>query len=365
MIFCDETQRVLHKYLLGTEVLMNELLTKSFSGSAKIRVSTDLGFPHDIIRIAGGFATGVYVSWSSNRPFVPIDTCVNVCSVSYFEITKDIRDFFTDDYMNLVKSRLSKGIYISNFHRGNHFIAYVKSQITGKLYLVLHSSANEFKDNFNGLYPVPGNWYFDRIKTYSNGRSYIRYIENKDAEMFYKMAEGLYKFNEIRHEFVGNEILQGLQDVVNIQHFHHYGMPSLNSVVMGSHILKNDMVAPILAIPGKNIYMVKFKRVKDESLLINKNEFLTPHGWGKRDKSVPQIFLNLTANEFSLDGETYEIKFGSSLRNHPNLVLRDFLRDSVCRKKCFFEYLNKIYDLEVVDEMKQIVSWNKDGIKIW
>lgn len=365
MIHYDETQKVLNQYLLNTEILMNELLSKYFSGTAQIRVTTDLGFPHDIIRIAGGFATGAYVSWTSKRPFIPVDTCVNVCSTSFFEINSDILDLFTENYLNSIKNRLSNSIYISNFHRGNHFISYIQSRITGKFYLLLHSSANEFKDNFNGLYPVQGNWFFDRIKTYSNSKSYIRYLDDYDAEMFYTLARGLYGFNEIRHEFIANVILDGLHNVSNVSHFHHYGMPSPTSVVMGSHILKNGEVAPVLTLPGKDIYMVKFNSAIDNSLLVNSNQFLTPHGWGKRHISTPQMLLDLAKNKFILDNESYDIKFGASLRAHQNLELRDFQNNQLDRKDNFFDHLRKMYDLEIVDEMKQLASWNKLGVKIW
>lgn len=365
MIPYDETQKVLEQYLINTEMILNELLSEYFSGFAKIRVTTDLGFPHDVVRIAGGFATGAYVNWVSERPFVPVDTCVNVCSTSFFEINVDILSMFTENYMNSVKSRLSNGIYLSNFHRGNHFISYVQSCITGKIFLVLHSSANEFKDNFNGLYPVQNNWYFDKIKTYSNGRTYIKYLDNKDAEMFCKLADGLYEFNEIRHEFIAQTILGGLHNVMGLQHFHHYGMPTSNSVVMGSHIVKDGDVAPVLTMPGENIYMVRFNSVKDKSLMINDNQFITPHGWGKRHKSSPRISLDLPRNKFILDDNEYDIKFGTSLRDHPNLELRSFEKQYLDGKDSFFSYLKKMYNFEIVDEMKQIASWNKKGVIVW
>lgn len=57
MVHYDETQKVLEQYLMSTEMLMNELLSEQFSGCAQIKFASDLGFPHDVIRIAGGFAT--------------------------------------------------------------------------------------------------------------------------------------------------------------------------------------------------------------------------------------------------------------------------------------------------------------------
>lgn len=365
LIYYDETQKTLEQYLLKTEELMNELLIKSFSGSAQIKATTDLGFPHDVIRIAGGFATGVYVSWEANRPFVPVDTCVNVCSVSFFELDEDISGLFTIEHLEFIKKCLSRGIYISNFHRGNHFVSYMRSIVTGKLYLLLHSSANEFKENYNGLYPVKGNWFFDNIKRYTNGCRYLNYLDNQDAEMFYKIASGLYEFNEIRHEFIARIILGSEKDILNVNHYHHYGMPTQNSVVMGAHVLQDQEIAPVLSMPGKNIYMLKFNSLRDDSLSINKVQFITPHGWGKKHKSIPQISLDADANSFSLDENTYNIEFGSSLRSHSNLELRNFCDEKSNQKDNFFDYLGKMYDFEIIDEMEQIISWNKEGVKVW
>lgn len=365
MIWYDSTQSVLMDYLSDTEQLMGKLLSKNFSGTARIKTVSDLGFPHDVIRIAGGFATGVFVDWTTNIPFVPVDTCVNVCSVSFFEIKDDIKHLFNDDYFNSVKRKLDNGIYISNFHRGNHFISYLNSVVDGKKYLLLHSSANEYKENFNGLYPVEGNWYFDRIKVFSDGQSYVRYIDGKDAEVFYSIAKGLYEFNEIRHEFIAHVILGEYQENVSPLHFHHYGMPTNTSIAMGCHLSTQDEISPILTLPGESLYMIKYSRVKDKSLMLSDKQFLTPHGWGKRHINTPKMALNLKDNMFTLDEQNYGIRFGTSLRSHPNLELRDFGATSLTRKENFFNYLSKLYEYEIVDEFEQIASWNKAGIKIW
>jgi hypothetical protein len=365
MLLYDSTQVVLSQYLNNTEQLMNKLLTKEFAGVATIRVASDLGFPHDVIRIAGGFATGAYVEWTSNIPFVPVDTCVNVCTASFFEVHEDISEVFNEENLTFVKNRLAQGIYISNFHRGNHFIAYLKSINTGKRYLLLHSSANEFKENFNGLYPIEGNWYFDKIKTFSDGHSYLRYLDGREAEVFCSVAEGLYRFNEIRHEFIAHVILADHNAVYYPCHYHHYGMPTNNSVAMGCHLIQNGEIAPVLSLPGENIYMVKFISTAESSLKISESQFLTPHGWGKRHTGTPKISLDLKNNRFSLDDENYEIRFGTSLRAHPNLELRDFETNSSTRKENFFSLLSSIYNYEVTDEFEQIASWNKAGVKRW
>lgn len=361
----DSTQAVLTDYLSNTERLMNKLLSKEFSGVARIKSVSDLGFPHDVIRIAGGFATGVFVDWTTNKPFIPVDTCVNVCSASFFEVKDDITHFFNDDYFDSIKGKLTDGIYISNFHRGNHFITYLNSVIDGKKYLLLHSSANEFKDNFNGLYPVERCWYFDRIKVFSDGKSYIRYLDGKDAEIFCLVAKSLYVFNEIRHEFIAHVILGDFQGDAAPLHFHHYGMPTNNSIAMGCHLSIQDENSPILTLPGENLYMLKYFRAKNESLMVNCRQFLTPHGWGKRHTNTPQIKLNLESNRFFLGSENYDIKFGTSLRTHPNLELRDFGTTSMSRKENFFNYLSELYEYEIINEFEQIASWNKMGVKFW
>lgn len=364
MIYYDNTQSELRNYLNCTESTFNKLLS-TMNGQAVIKTCTDLGFPHDVIRIAGGFATGAYVKWNSTEPIIPIDTCVNVCSCSFFEIDHDILNIFSDTtFMNL-NDKLKQGIYVNNFHRGNHFIAYLQSINSDKLYLLLHSSASEFKDNFNGLYPVKENWFYNDIQVFRSDNSYIRYIKGKKAELFYNIAKNLVHFNENRHEIIANTLLNNISKIINIFHFHHYYMPDENSVVMGSHILSPGQIAPILSIPGANIYMVQFKKAKDNELYIGDHKFLTPHGWGKRHKNIPNISLDIDSKTFSLDSIDYKIKFGESLRAHPSLELRDFKTKTKSRKNSFFDYLGTLYDYTLVDEMKQIASYNKAGVIKW
>lgn len=364
MIHYDSTQQELQKYLNRTEETFNKLLS-TYEGQASIKSSLDLGFPHDVIRIAGGFATGAYVEWNSSQPIIPVDTCVNVCSCSIFELDNDIIDIFNDATFTSINSKLQNGIYVSNFHRGNHFISYINSIITGKKYLLLHSSASEFKSNFNGLYPIKDNWFFDKIKIFTNGNSYIRYIKGKDAELFFKLAQNLIRFNENRHEFIANLFLKKVANVNNVVHHHHYFMPNENSVVMGNHIVASGQTVPILTIPGANIYMVKFLRATDALLYVDNNNFLAPHGWGKRHKQTPKINLNVNSSIFKLDDYEYNIEFGESLRSHPSLELRDFKTSDLNRKEGFLSYLNQIYEYELVDELSQIASYNKDGVVIW
>lgn len=61
MVCFDKTHVQLTKYLQNTETTFNKLLSP-YGGHATIKSTLDLGFPHDVIRIAGGFATGAYVN---------------------------------------------------------------------------------------------------------------------------------------------------------------------------------------------------------------------------------------------------------------------------------------------------------------
>lgn len=81
----DTTQKVLLPYLKETEILFNVALRKHDSqGFCRIYPSLDLGFPNNVQRLAGGFATGMLVTWNCGINIIPIDATVNVCTSSVF-----------------------------------------------------------------------------------------------------------------------------------------------------------------------------------------------------------------------------------------------------------------------------------------
>src|SRR5262249_26269092 len=158
----------------------------------------DLGMPNNVGRMHGGFFTGALYRWISRVPIVPIDATVNVCGVSVFRVTKPITsraDFDQRILRAIERSRSGKATYCWNFDSGNHFIIYGRVRESDLLpsadYLVLHSSAGEFKRQHNGLYPVAANWYSDSIKVViddeASGR-YLRYLEGTVAEKFFEKA---------------------------------------------------------------------------------------------------------------------------------------------------------------------------------
>lgn len=357
----DSTQICITKYLDETRRLFDEFLEECCGGgSSSFITSLDLGFPHDVIRIAGGFATGSYVKWNSKTPIIPIDTCVNDCAVSIFEVEGDVLPCFTDDKIYEFKNKIKNSIFKLNFHRGNHFMSVIQSKKNQKMYLLLHSSANEFKDNYNGLYPVEKNYFFEKTKRYTSQSRYLRYISGTDAELFWRIAKQLPEFNEARHEYLASVLIDGGAKIVNVQTYHHYLMPDPESVVMGGHVTKPGDELPLLTRPGENIFMLKYESLTDEDYRIQGSEqFITPHGLGKCDIIEPVLSLSSDMKKFSVDNVVYDIRFGESLRAHPNLMLRAFEPEKI------FGYLDKCYKYTIEDEFIQLLSWNKAGIKEW
>ena len=180
------------------------------------------------------------------------------------------------------------------------------------------------------------------------------------AELFWHIADQLPAYNEARLEFIASVLLNHNANIVNSFTSHHYCMPTYNSVTMGGHVTKKDMEFPLLTLPGKNIFLIKYFAAKEKDLLLpNKGEFLTPHGLGKQDVLQPTISIDTKLNTCILDGYLYSIKWGESLRAHPTLKLRAFDREKV------FSYMSLLYDFEITDEFVQLASINNMGPKIW
>lgn len=359
MIYIDSTQEKLYSMLETTENVMNHLLaTNTFSGNAKIVCNLDLGFPHDVIRIAGGFATGIYVYWNSKIPFVPIDICMNACTVSVYKLDQIKSEIITENKVDELLNKLNSSSYIANFHRGNHFISYVESVIDGSRYIIVHSSAAEFETLYNGLYPVENNYFFDKIKIFYYDKQYIRYLDGQAAELFQKMAANLYAFNENRHDFIISLLVGQDAKIHNSKHYHHYGMPSSNEAIIGCHLIEAGEQTPLLTRPGENIYIIQYNKTIDQEFLMM-DKFTTPHGFGKCHLDVPNIKINITRNTFELDSLEYKIKYGESLRSHPNLQLRNL------PVEVFLDYLSMNYDYKIIQEFKQLVSYNKLGLIDW
>ena len=141
-----------------------------------------------------------------------------------------------------------------------------KDKDSDDIYLVLHSSANELKKSYMGLYPVEGNWYSKRIKEIPvdclrqykefyeheknwclseiknvyNGR-YFRYLKDEDATHFIRMAHNFQAYNEQIHKWLGEHLAEHLSRHSNTTDTssafeaiikHHYYMPTDHSIAL-------------------------------------------------------------------------------------------------------------------------------------
>ncbi len=360
MIYIDNTQKVLTSFLKETETCCNKLLAQRYKGECKIVPNIDLGFPHDVIRLAGGFVTGMYIKWKTEIPFIPVDICMNACTVSFYEISKDCKEIFCKQNFDKLLLNLQNSSYKANFHRGNHFISYVKDVKDDRKFIVIHSSAAEFETGYNGLYPVEGNFIYNNIKCFINEGRYLRFVDGNVAELFIKLSKNLYRYNENRHDFIISSLVGNNVCILNSNHYHHYGMPDESSAIIGGHVIRRDMCTPLLTRPGKNIFLIRYKKAIDSSLQISENGcFITPHGWGKHHTGKPEIKIDYNNKKMNLDSMKYKIEYGESLRDHVNLELRDF------EMSYYFEYLAEEYEFEVVSEFIQIASYNKNGLMYW
>ena len=354
----DATQQVLLPYLKETEILFNVALKKHDSqGYCCIYPSLDLGFPNNVQRLAGGFGTGMLVTWDCGIDIVPIDTTVNVCTSSVFYL----KDFDVNllknkpvltQILNNVFTRASdeKG-YSFSFRTGNHFLLIAKDKASDDIYLVLHSSANELKKSYMGLYPVEGNWYSKRIKEipvdclrqykgfYEHEKNwclaeikdvysgrYFRYLKDEDATHFIRMAHNFQAYNEQIHKWLGEHLAEHLARHSNTTDTsstfeaiikHHYYMPTDHSIALGTFAEPVGTTVPLFSAPKKPVYLFK---IGTDNWQVNlggrKGKVcLVPHGWGQQiDRiqsiAIDQVEMNLVLT--AKDGASEAIPITSS-----------------------------------------------------
>lgn len=289
----DTTQKILLPYVKETERLLNGLVKKyDERGEAHIFPSLDIGFPNNVLRLAGGFATGMLVVWKSGTPLVPVDTTVNVCSSSYYEFPesalhgKSLREFFNATIINevITNGSINEGLAFS-FNTGNHFLLLSKGRTSGNYYLVLHSSAKQYKDTFLGLYPKPNNWYFDYIKPYEDTKSgrYIHYLKDTEAQRFISIARSLNEQNKDIHNWFAKQILGNIKPIQS-KTYHHYGMPTDYSVAIGTYVVDEKDIVPIFSREGCPIFLFKVSNDMWSIELEGKRKYIVPHGWGQELK---------------------------------------------------------------------------------
>ncbi len=329
----DNTQRVLLPYIQKTGQMLSELIKQkeydNRTGSGAIVIpSLDLGYPNNVQRLAGGFATGMLINWESSVPIVPIDATVNVCSSSVFKIkpSEHILANFVEYVTNTLPEKARQNGYSLNFESGNHFLMIAKDQHkSDDYYLVLHSSAKELKNSYFGLYPVENNWYSSRVKIKKgeNGR-YLRYIKGDDAKYFIQLAHHMEGYNKEIHKWVAKEMNQGCNPDYELIKNHYY-MPTDSSIAIGSFVEQPGEIIPLFSDVNKPVYLFKIaKRGNWTYNLPGKGRCcLIPHGWGQKIESINSIKPDLEHKTLQLNDLQINIDSKERL-SLPDKSIRDF-----------------------------------------
>lgn len=359
----DYAQELLIPFLKKTEELIHEvLLSLDPKATARISPAADLGFPHDVIRIAGGFATGAYVEWDCSVPFIPVDTTVNIDTSSIFYLEEDISSSMNKDVFSKLQSKLEESSYIFNFHKGNHFISFGRTIKSNEPVLVIHSNEKEFKYQYNGLMPVAGNWYMDDVEIYKKGGRYLRFIKGAKAEMFYKIAKMLEEYNVIRHRFIAELLISSKSHIKSQVDHHHYYMPNSQSVAVGCFTILKTEEVPIFSSHGEQIHIFKPKEggTNKISSLAGDEVFIVPHGWGKTSTTSKSFSIDYEQGTFTLSGRQYNIKPKVSLGRDERLSIRSFSSDPESPNS-LFRQMEKSCPGNVVESIEQICSYSKHG----
>jgi hypothetical protein len=322
----DSTQKSIIEHLKVTEKLLSRASTLA-SGKlkeAEVIALPDLGMPHNVRRVHGGFFTGALYRWESDIPIFPIDSTMNVDNVSVYRLNAPISS--KEEFIKKIeKSIKNRGSYEWNFDVGNHFVTYgsVSESTTLKNgnYLVLHGSASEFKNQHNGLYPFIKNWYSNEYKIiwHEDNIRYLRYIEGKIAERFFGISKMLEEYNKIRHQYFASSICEDnyIEEVINLL---HYGMPSVNSVAIGCQWFDRSSLFLLLTTPQKPLYFIESVEDSQNSTAIeNKNISLYPHGLGKQ--SLQPLMINYAEKSLCVNRNNFALN--ESLQEERSLALRE------------------------------------------
>lgn len=360
----DSTQKEILLQLEITEKLLAAAAT-SVSGRecfAEIVPMPDLGLPHNVLRIRGGFFTGAYYRWDSSTPFIPIDATVNVCGVALFRTSAAFRTY--DEFQARIAFVRSvweeKTTYAWNYANGNHFIIYGQASGDGILpagnYLVLHASAAEFKAQYNGLYPAQGNWYHNDIQVFhgEDGR-YLRYLAGKPAERFASVAAMLENYQRERHRFCAQLIAGEANLQEEVLSIPHYGMPDESSIAIGCQWMKAESpLYLLLTRPKEPLFLIRaIAGGSNEIRMPDGVRMLTPHGLGVT--SAEPLDMRYLTDELQLAGRTFAVT--DSLAAEEFMYIREF------DKQCDVSRVLNACPGNVVDEVRQIYSYYREGAR--
>lgn len=352
----DNTQQYLLDYIKKTEELLRGVVEKYSSASvngeklsdAKIYPSLDLGFPNNAVRLAGGFATGMLVTWKCGTPIVPVDATVNVCSSSVFELPDYNMDQTDKEFVEAIKRLIQEATqegYAFNFSSGNHFLMIAEDE-DRKKYLVLHSSAKEFKDSYIGLYPTEGNWYNEKIRTYPtpyvHGERYIRYLKGEDATFFISLAKKLEEMNVQIHKYFADKMCAKKCSLLERSTYHHYYMLTNSSIAIGTFVEEPGTIVPIFSAPSKEICLFEVDKDKNWTIQLGgKPKCLIPHGWGQEISGKLETSVDYTNKKFTIkvNKEIYNYDLSKEKKlNCPKKQIRQYNScEEFLENQCFIK----------------------------
>jgi len=348
----DPTHKCLLEHLSETELLLKKVASKlsNREKNAEIIAMPDLCIAHNVTRMIGGFFTGAKYTWDSDVPFIPIDSTVNVCGTAVFKLNSEISVEEFKNRINLVLADHSK--YTWNYTNGNHFISLTYSNgsygLPSGQYMVVHASANEYKNGPNGLYPNPGVWYEKYIQTeyLPNSSRYLRYIAGEPAIRFYEIAKNLVEFNIERNRYFCKSVLGNLLDkeILSIQ---HYGMPNINTVCIGVHW--EPTTYTLLTSPGNPIFLVNPSAENFEG---------SPHGFGLKLKD--NTIFEFNENNLKIGEKTFQK--GEGITIGVDAINRCSEKENIDN---YISEILKICPGNICGKLTQICSLSKDGFQIW
>lgn len=345
----DNLQTVLLKHIKATERLLNnaiKIYDKRDESGAIIIPSLDLGYPNNIMRLAGGFATGILIDWECGTPIIPIDATVNVCSSSVFKINPS--DELLKNFVATIKSTIEKAVlncgYSFSFTIGNHFLMLANDN-DGYYYLVLHSSAKEMKESYFGLYPSEGNWYSSKIKHIYEDNKYLRYIKGDEAEYFIETAHHIEKYNEEIHKWLSFELNCKIKPEMSIIK-HHYYMPTDSSIAIGAFAELPGETVPLFSDVKKPVYLFKIGENNWTYNLGGRkgSVCVVPHGWGQQIENIKEFNYNDNVLSFFLsDGRTenYKVISTERIKNELDSTRNPELSKRIRSFKDGYEFLDK------------------------
>lgn len=348
----DATQTAILPELKQTEKLITYAIKKETGQETDVEITAmpDLGLANNAIRMRGGFFTGMFVQWESRIPFIPVDSTINSCGVSVFSLRDEITQEQFIHCISQAKEQVGTMGYNWNFERGNHFISLCRLP-HGQQCIVMHASADEYKKSIvdKSLYPVPGVWYYDKIKVVfspDNRDRYLRYLAGTDAERFAKIAVGLESVNHSRMSSIadlafGNFIKEELLFVP------HYGMPSPSSVAIGCAWKSNHSI--LLTRPQEKIYIIRPSREHMPPV------WLTPHGLGA---CIPSPKVSYSCGTLYING--VRIETDEDVRRLRGKGIR-MLSANCGNGMSHIEHILGECGADIDTELTQIVSLSHDG----